>query len=82
MCQSFSTLPVDSDIAEIAAQLRTDYTLRTPDAIQMATAISAGASEQFTQPQHQISCNTMECNLCLVSAFRYCSCKGCHCCHN
>lgn len=42
--QGFSTLQVDPDVAEIAAQLRADYTLRTPDAIQMATAVSAGAS--------------------------------------
>ena len=32
------------DIAENAAKLRADYNLRTPDAIQMATAIYAGAS--------------------------------------
>jgi predicted nucleic acid-binding protein len=42
--QGFSPLQIDPDIAEIAAQLRADYTLRTPDAIQLATAVSAGAS--------------------------------------
>ncbi|WP_225896572.1 type II toxin-antitoxin system VapC family toxin [Amazonocrinis nigriterrae] len=31
-------------IAETAAQLRADSNLRTPDAIQIATAIRAGAS--------------------------------------
>lgn len=39
-----TTVEVDSNIAEIAAQLRADYNLRTPDAIQMATAISTGSS--------------------------------------
>lgn len=33
------TLPLDADIAERAAQLRADYNLRTPDAIQLATCI-------------------------------------------
>ena len=42
--QGFTTIQVDPNIAEIAAQLRANYNLRTPDAIQMATAISAGAS--------------------------------------
>ena len=36
-------LPVDTDISEHAAQLRGEYNIRTPDAIQMATAIHAGA---------------------------------------
>jgi predicted nucleic acid-binding protein len=39
-----TTIEVTPNIAEIAAQLRANYTLRTPDAIQMATAINAGAS--------------------------------------
>lgn len=39
-----TTVEVDSNIAEIAAQLRADYNLRTPDAIQMASAISTGSS--------------------------------------
>lgn len=43
-----TTVEVDSNIAEIAAQLRADYNLRTPDAIQMATAISVGSSFFFT----------------------------------
>jgi predicted nucleic acid-binding protein len=36
------------DIAENAAKLRADYNLRTPDAIQMATAIYGGASFLLT----------------------------------
>lgn len=32
------------DIAETAAQLRASYNLRSPDSIQMATAIGEGAS--------------------------------------
>jgi len=42
--ESLTTIQVDPIIAEIAAQLRANYNLRTPDAIQMATAINAGAS--------------------------------------
>ena len=42
--QGLTTLEVVPVIAETAAQLRADYNLRTPDAIQMATAINEGAS--------------------------------------
>jgi predicted nucleic acid-binding protein len=42
--QGLITIDIVADIAEIAAQLRADYNLRTPDAIQMATAIAQGAS--------------------------------------
>lgn len=39
-----TTIEVAPNIAETAAQLRADYNLKTPDAIQMATAINEGAS--------------------------------------
>jgi predicted nucleic acid-binding protein len=39
-----ATLPVSEAIAEAAANLRASYNLRTPDAIQLATAIGSGAS--------------------------------------
>ncbi|QLE39396.1 type II toxin-antitoxin system VapC family toxin [Nostoc sp. C052] len=42
--QGLTTIEVFPDIAENAAQLRANYNLRTPDAIQMATAIHGGAS--------------------------------------
>ena len=42
------TLPVSEDIAEEAAQLRSKHNLRTPDAIHLATAITAGASSFLT----------------------------------
>ena len=37
------TVPVNEDIAEEAAKLRAQFKLRTPDAIQLATAIRSGA---------------------------------------
>lgn len=42
------TLPVSDSIAEEAAQLRALHGLRTPDAIQLATAIHSGASSFLT----------------------------------
>ncbi|OYD97088.1 PIN domain nuclease [Nostoc sp. 'Peltigera membranacea cyanobiont' 213] len=42
--QGLTTIEVFPDIAENAAELRANYNLRTPDAIQMATAIRGGAS--------------------------------------
>ena len=43
-----STVPVTAAIAERAARLRAEHNLRTPDAIQIATAIEAGASHVLT----------------------------------
>lgn len=37
-------LPLDLTIADKAAELRARYRLRTPDAIQLATALNAGAT--------------------------------------
>ncbi len=42
------TVPVSADIAEQAAQLRAAHGLRTPDAIQVATAINARVSAFLT----------------------------------
>lgn len=40
--------PLEEELAEAAAQLRAKYNLRTPDAIQMATAIRRGADVFIT----------------------------------
>jgi predicted nucleic acid-binding protein len=37
------TVPISLEIAEVAAQLRARQNLRTPDAIQIATAMGEGA---------------------------------------
>jgi predicted nucleic acid-binding protein len=42
--EGLTTIAVSPAIAEVAAQLRASYNLQTPDSIQMATAISGGAS--------------------------------------
>ena len=42
------TLPVSAPIAEEAARLRAKHNLRTPDSIQIATAINAGATSFLT----------------------------------
>jgi predicted nucleic acid-binding protein len=42
--EGLTTIEVSPAIAEVAAQLRATYNLQTPDSIQMATAISGGAS--------------------------------------
>lgn len=41
---ALTTVPLDESIAEQAAELRARHNLRTPDAIQLATAIRSGAS--------------------------------------
>jgi predicted nucleic acid-binding protein len=38
-----TVLPIDQPVAETASDLRATYTLRTPDALHLATAIVAGA---------------------------------------
>jgi predicted nucleic acid-binding protein len=46
--EGLTTVMVSQDIAERAALLRATYNIRTPDAIQMATAIHSGASAFLT----------------------------------
>jgi predicted nucleic acid-binding protein len=43
-----TTVRVSQVIAEEAARLRANYSLRTPDAIQLATAVRSGASSFLT----------------------------------
>ena len=43
-----STISVDAAIARKSAELRARYNLRTPDAIQLATALTAGAEAFIT----------------------------------
>lgn len=43
-----TTVEVSAAIAEQAARLRSQYSLRTPDAIQIATALDVGASTLLT----------------------------------
>jgi len=43
-----TTFPIREDVAEEAARLRAIHSLRTPDAIQLATAIRNGASSFLT----------------------------------
>jgi predicted nucleic acid-binding protein len=42
--ENVTTVSVSPQIAELAAQIRATYNLRTPDAIQLATAIEEGAT--------------------------------------
>lgn len=42
------TVPVSAEIAERAATIRSQYNFRTPDAIQLATALEHGASHFVT----------------------------------
>ena len=46
--EGLTTLSLSQDIAEEAARLRASHNIRTPDAIQMATALRAGASRFLT----------------------------------
>ena len=46
--RGLTTVPLSHDIAEEAARLRAAYSIRTPDAIQLATALRAGASHFLT----------------------------------
>ncbi len=46
--KGLTTVPLVPDVAEEAARLRATYNLRTPDAIQVATALWHGASFFFT----------------------------------
>lgn len=46
--EGLTTLSVTPEIAELAARLRAEHNLRTPDAVLMATALHVGASYFLT----------------------------------
>ncbi|MDM8558275.1 PIN domain-containing protein [Candidatus Parabeggiatoa sp. HSG14] len=46
--EGLTTVEVSVNLAEKAAQLRSQYSLRTPDAIQIATALQSGATALLT----------------------------------
>lgn len=46
--ESITALPVNAIVAEQAAQLRTIYRLRTPDALHVATALVSGCDAFLT----------------------------------
>lgn len=46
--ENLTVLPISTEIAEIAAQLRANRNFRTPDAIQIATSLQAGATYFLT----------------------------------
>lgn len=46
--RNFTILPIDTAIADSAADLRARYRLRTPDALQLAAAIQAGCQAFIT----------------------------------
>ena len=45
---NFQMMPIDTAIAERAAEIRTRYNLRIPDALQVATALAAGCEAFLT----------------------------------
>jgi len=52
--------PVSEAVAETAAQLRAEHSLRTPDAIQLATAICGSASHFLTNDRRLPSLPSIE----------------------
>ena len=50
--KGLATAEVSVAISERAATLRADYSLRTPDALQLATALEAGATTFLTNDAH------------------------------
>ncbi len=56
----FTTMLVDQNIAEEAARLRASYNIRTPDSIQMATAIVGNASFFLTNDKRLPSLSNLK----------------------
>lgn len=50
--EGLTTYPLDQGTAEVAAGLRARFNLRTPDAIQIATAANQGATFFLTNDSH------------------------------
>jgi len=53
-------IPPDIAIADTAAQLRAQYRLRTPDALQVATAIRSGATAMLSNDPHLSNVSVIE----------------------
>lgn len=58
--ENLITLPVSPTIAEAAAQLRATQNLRTPDAIQLATAMQGGATAFLTNDARLTTISNLE----------------------
>ncbi len=58
--ENLTIVPVSVEIAEIAARLRATQNLRTPDAIQIATAIQGGATFFLTNDARLADCSDLE----------------------
>ncbi|MCI5124431.1 MAG: type II toxin-antitoxin system VapC family toxin [Candidatus Electrothrix sp. AR5] len=46
--RNFELIPIDADIADRAAELRSRHNLRTPDALQIAATLSVGCEAFLT----------------------------------
>ncbi len=46
--RNYQITPIDSTVAELAASLRAEHNLRTPDALQVASAIQSGCQAFLT----------------------------------
>ena len=49
--RNFSTVPIDAGIADRAADLRSRYKLKLPDALQVAAAIETGCAAFLTNDE-------------------------------
>ncbi len=49
--QNFSTIPIDTGIANRAADLRSRYKVKLPDALQVATALETGCEAFLTNDE-------------------------------
>lgn len=58
--ENLITMPVSIEIAEVAAQLRATQNLRTPDAIQLATAMQGGATFFLTNDARLAAISDLE----------------------
>lgn len=58
--ENLITVPVSVEIAEVAAQLRATQNLRTPDAIQIATAMQGGATFFLTNDARLVAIPDLE----------------------
>lgn len=58
--QNFGLFPVDQTIAEQGAKIRANYPFRTPDAIQLATAVHQQADIFVTNDRHLKQFNQLE----------------------
>lgn len=61
--QELEIIEIDAEVIDIATQLRVNYNIRTPDAIQIASCLSMKSEHLFVTNDKKLSCHESKLNI-------------------